>query len=110
MPNDIDFKPYSKAPSGDPGSSLRKEELLLYSSAHPELDYVASEECSNGSDNYIKHYVGVYDPHKGTLNLVRARTAVVRSTLRSARRATGNNGTDEMKGATKDVSYYIDTP
>ena len=59
-------------------------ELLLHSSDHPKLDYTAHEESSNGSDGYLKHYVGVYDPKSGKLQLVQARKLVVRSTLRSA--------------------------
>ncbi len=57
---------------------------MLHSSTHPKLDYTAIEESSNGSESYLKDYIGVYDPKTGTLQLVQARKVVVRSTLRSA--------------------------
>ena len=59
-------------------------ELLLHSSAHPKLDWIAREETSNGVESQLKHYVGVYDSEKGTLQVLEARKLVVRSTLRSA--------------------------
>jgi len=64
---------------------------LLHSSAHPKLDYTAREEASNGSDKYLKDYIGVYDPETGKLQLVQARKAVVRSTLRSVVTSSANN-------------------
>lgn len=63
-------------------------ELLLHSSTHPKLDWTACEETSNGVESHLKHYVGVYDPEEGTLQLIEARRLVVRSTLRSAEAST----------------------
>ena len=68
-------------------SSLDASELLLHSSTHPKLDYVAREE-SSGTDNLLRHYVGVYEPTTGKLQLVEARKLVLRSSLRSTESAT----------------------
>lgn len=78
------MKPYTKLrhDASRPSSSTIPE-LLLQSSAHPTLDYVGREESSNGSENLLKHYVGIYDPETGKLQLVQARKLVIRRILRS---------------------------
>ena len=78
------MKPYTKISQGASSPSSSIPELLLHSSAHPKLDYIAREECSNGSESHLKHYIGVYDPETGKLQLVQARKLVIRSTLRSS--------------------------
>ena len=80
----MSLKPYTKALPNASRHSVPGPELLLHSSAHPKLDWTAREETSNGVESQLKHYVSVYDPEKGTLQLVEARKLVVRSTLRSA--------------------------
>ena len=77
-------------------------ELLLHSSAHPKLDYIAREESSDGSEGYLKHYIGVYDPETGELQLVQARKFIIRSTLRSP----GNydHGSESDKDASNNLS------
>ena len=77
------MKPYTRTRQGAPRPSLPIPEILLHSSAHPKLDYIASEESSNRSESYLKHYIGVYDPETEKLQLVQARKLVIRSTLRS---------------------------
>ena len=68
-------------------------ELLLHSSAHPKLDYVAREEFSDGSEGHLKHYIGVYDPEAGELQLVQARKLIIRSILRS--HGSDDHGSDD---------------
>ncbi len=74
-------------------------ELLLHSSAHPKLDWTAREETSNGIESHLKHYVGIYDPGKGKLQLIEARKLVVRSTLRSADVSTNTEAQNAVKAA-----------
>ena len=78
------MKPYMKSRPDASRSSLAIPELLLHSSAHLKLDFTAREESSNGSESHLKHYIGVYDPETGQLQLVQARKLVIRSTLRSS--------------------------
>ncbi|KAF2012469.1 RNA polymerase I associated factor, A49-like protein [Aaosphaeria arxii CBS 175.79] len=79
-PRDIAFKPY-KSSKILPGSAT--QELLLQSSAHPRLDYTASEEKDGSSDSMLTDYIGVYDPVTQKLQLVQVPKLTVRSTLRS---------------------------
>ena len=64
-------------------STLSESELLLHCSAHPKLDYTAREESSGEADDLLRHYVGVYDPATGDIQIVPARKVTVRGTLRS---------------------------
>lgn len=84
MPSTLSMKPYTRTGQDPSRTSLADQELLLYSSTHPKLDYVAREESSNGSETHLKQYIGVYDPETGKLQLVQARQLVIRSTLRSS--------------------------
>ena len=58
-------------------------ELLLQSSDHPKLDYLAEEEKDGSSDSQLIHYVGVYNPTTAGLKLMQVHHVTVRSTLRS---------------------------
>ncbi|MCJ1283020.1 DNA-directed RNA polymerase I subunit rpa49 [Xylographa opegraphella] len=64
-------------------SALSESELLLHCYAHPKLDYTAREESSGGADDLLRHYVGVYDPATGDMQIVPVRKVTVRGTLRS---------------------------
>lgn len=59
--------------------------MLLHTSAHPKLDYEGREEEAGGAEPLLKHYVGVFDPVSGELQLVQVRKVAVRGTLRSSK-------------------------
>jgi DNA-directed RNA polymerase I subunit RPA49 len=88
LPTSIPFQPYTKpraraAQRLVPGSgAIATTELLLHS-AHTKLDYTVREE-----DTLQKHYVGVYDPKTGKLDVTEARKMGVRAVVR-AHEATG---------------------
>ena len=94
-PSGLSLKPYTRPRLNAACHSTFGPELLLYSRDHPKLEYTAREEDSNGSESHLKHYVGVYDPQSGKLQLVQARKLVVRSTLRSATAVPSNDRKDE---------------
>ena len=96
------MKSYTKLRQGISGPSSTIPELLLHSSAHPKLDYLAREESSNGSESHLKHYIGVYDSETGKLQLVQARKMVIRSTLRQSEN--DDNDSDSEKDAPKNLS------
>lgn len=84
---DATFKPYS-----NPHAKSRN--LLLHSDSHPKLDYTAQEEAPGGPDQYLKHYVGIYDPRRGKLKLVLATSMVMQTTLKTARKPTTPDSSD----------------
>ncbi|KAI9818406.1 MAG: DNA-directed RNA polymerase I subunit rpa49 [Pycnora praestabilis] len=89
LPKTILLKPYERRKGRTPSvplareiTSLRTSELLLQSSAHPQMDYIGKEEDGTRSESLLQHYVGVYDPTTGELQVMEARKMVVRGTLR----------------------------
>ncbi|KAL0262190.1 DNA-directed RNA polymerase I subunit rpa49 [Diplodia seriata] len=75
--SDLALKPYKKE------TDKHHYELLLHSSDHPRLDFSARQERDGTAESLLKHYVGVYDPDTGALQVMEAHKLVLRSTLRS---------------------------
>lgn len=85
MSSSIHLKPYTKARRNvsSKSGSIAAKELILHSSEHPKLDYTAQEEEAGGADALLKHYVGVYDPETGKMEVMEARKMVVRGSVRA---------------------------
>ena len=86
FPSQVILQPYKRTkilPQGD------STELLLQSSDHPRLDYLAQEEKDGSSESQLRDYVGVFDPATGRLQIMPVKRVTVRSSLRSE--------TDEMR-------------
>jgi len=66
------------------GNPVPPKELLLHSASHRTMDYTAREDHPKG---LLNHYVGVFDPATGELQIVEARKMTVRSTVRSRKAA-----------------------
>lgn len=86
------LKPYTKRRSNAPqrpgqSGSIATDELLIESSEHPAIDYVGREEEVGGSDSLIKHYIGVYDPATGGLQVIESRKMTVRGIVRAQKAA-----------------------
>ncbi|KAI1006993.1 hypothetical protein K3495_g1225 [Podosphaera aphanis] len=81
----ITFKSYSKSRKsvGQQRSPISRQELLLHSSRHPKLDYLAKEEEDGGPESLRRHYVGVFDPKTGQLDVIEARKMVIRGMVRA---------------------------
>ena len=77
-------------------------ELLLQTSAHPKIDYTAREEEAPGALALRKHYVGVYDPETGKLELLAARKMVVRGVVRSHQNTAADEAESLQKRTTQD--------
>ncbi|KAI9751113.1 MAG: DNA-directed RNA polymerase I subunit rpa49 [Lichina confinis] len=91
IPASIPFKAYKKSIKrqnvvprvGNRPSGATKSELLLHSSAHASIDYTAREEEFKNTDGLLKHYVGVYDPDTGGVDVVEIRKMVMRGAVRA---------------------------
>lgn len=90
MPSNISFSSYAPP---DPiqkkksKQSPTERELLLHSIDHPKLDYTAKEEIARGVKPLVNHFVGVYDPKTGKMQVVEAKKMVVRGTVRAKQQA-----------------------
>jgi DNA-directed RNA polymerase I subunit RPA49 len=81
LPSKVTFKPYKR--NKILPNSVQSAELLLQSSDHARLDYIAQEEQDGSSESQLQDFIGVYDPATSKLQLVPVKRIVVRSTLRS---------------------------
>ncbi|EXJ72344.1 uncharacterized protein A1O5_04848 [Cladophialophora psammophila CBS 110553] len=78
LPSDLSFNGFSKKQPATGRSSL-----LLQSSDHPTIDYVATESSTtDAAEKNVKHYIAVFDPASNKLTVVGARKMTVRSTVR----------------------------
>ncbi|KAL8894320.1 MAG: hypothetical protein Q9192_004418 [Flavoplaca navasiana] len=87
FPPDLTLKAYTKPRRLDTSSTgkspVTTSEHLLHTSAHPRIDYTGREEEGGGTDGVLSHYIGVFDPQSGDLQLMRARKLVLRGSPRS---------------------------
>ncbi|WQF75453.1 Putative RNA polymerase I associated factor, A49 [Colletotrichum destructivum] len=105
LPNSVPFKPYVKQ---DALSSKRRQkapavsqDLVLHSSSHQTMDYTAREDGISDSQQALKHYVGIFDPKTGTLQVVEAKKMVVRGVARAKHAPEG-----AMRAPADNQSYY----
>jgi len=87
LPPTIPLQPYTKSrpkttQNGRSGV-IDTTEFLLHSNSHPKIDYTAREEELGAAETLQKHYVGVFDPETGKLELVESRKMIVRGVVRS---------------------------
>jgi DNA-directed RNA polymerase I subunit RPA49 len=81
-----DFHPYDKVDA--PTAKKRKKnappsEMLLHSTSHRSLDYTAQEDRPKDSRPLVRHFIGVFDPKTGKVEVVESKKMVVRGTVRS---------------------------
>ncbi|EQL30756.1 hypothetical protein BDFG_06790 [Blastomyces dermatitidis ATCC 26199] len=81
-------------------TTLSTSEILLQSSAHPRIDFLG-KEGENELDTLWNHYVAVYDPDAGKLELVEARKMTVRGCVRRVARKAINDGESDGDVVTK---------
>jgi len=65
---------------------------------------------SGGADSLLRHYVGVYDPRTGELQVLPARNVVVRGTLRVPPAPEGEDGSSEEEQVPQSVLTHMQLP
>ncbi|KAI8243728.1 DNA-directed RNA polymerase I subunit rpa49 [Colletotrichum sp. SAR 10_99] len=100
------FTPYVKSDIQLSGRRKQKtpavaQDLVLHSNTHQTMDYTAREDGNGDSEKSLKHYIGVFDPKTGKLEVVEAKKMVVRGTARA------KQASDEAMTAPADYqSFY----
>jgi DNA-directed RNA polymerase I subunit RPA49 len=77
-PEDITFTPYRRIVLSR-ATEKKRRQILLQSSQHGRLDYIAQEEQAAGN---MKHYIAVYDAHAGKFTMTECHKVTLRGTLR----------------------------
>jgi DNA-directed RNA polymerase I subunit RPA49 len=96
----VPMVPYTR--TGVPAVDAHSE-MLLHSSAHPRMDFLANKDFANSSDALMDHYIGIYDPKSSSLRLVQANRLAIRATLRPSAEELKN---DAAKKAYQTVSVW----
>ncbi|OCT50698.1 DNA-directed RNA polymerase I subunit A49 [Cladophialophora carrionii] len=92
LPSDLTFTGYSKKETSGRSS------LLLQSSKHPTIDYVATESgTTNATEKHLKHYVAIFDAASNKLKVMEAKKMTVRSTVRVPDRESEDEEEAEVK-------------
>ena len=86
--------------------AIEASDLLLHTSAHPTVEYVAREEETNGDDQ-MQHYLGIYDPKTGEVQVIEARKLAIRSILKSE---LAEASEEEIEGENLSVSRIPGSP
>ncbi|CAG9996515.1 unnamed protein product [Clonostachys byssicola] len=104
VPTNLSFQSYAPKDlvksKGKSSKSQGQKELLLHSITHPNLDYTAKEDVPRGSKPFLNHYVGVYDPKTGKMQVIEAKRMEVRGIVRSKK-------TPESEGVDKDIKQTL---
>ncbi|KIW51623.1 hypothetical protein PV05_10327 [Exophiala xenobiotica] len=78
LPSDVSFDAYSKK-----SASGQQSTLLLQSSTHPTIDYLATESSTTSiGDKHVKQYIAIFDPSTNNLSVIPAKKMTVRSSVR----------------------------
>ncbi|KAK0711035.1 RNA polymerase I associated factor, A49-like protein [Lasiosphaeris hirsuta] len=91
LPRSIDFLAYDKTENTAATTKKRKNapapEMLLHSTSHKSIDYTAREDCPQGADPLVRHFIGVFDPKSGEVQVIEAKKMLVRGAVRSQQAA-----------------------
>lgn len=101
MDKDVSFHSYdpkngAKSKSKPPKSAGEKD-FLLHSTAHRTLDYTAKAEGTRGVKPALNHFLGIYDPKTGKLEVVEAKKMVIRGVVRAKQASAASTGEREGK-------------
>lgn len=104
LPSSVQFQPYSKARNtGGKSKKSDSADLLLYSSGHKTLNYTGREDQPKGGDGLLRHYIGMFDPKTGELEVVEARKVTVRGSVRAQKASAEAVGEQVEQQATADL-------
>lgn len=84
---DAVFNSYTRQPTTSKRPRHRSHDLLLHSTSHNSLDYTAREDKPKDGNGLLSHYIGLFDPATGQLQLVEAKKMVVRGAVRAQQAA-----------------------
>ncbi|KAF5681073.1 DNA-directed RNA polymerase A (I) chain [Fusarium heterosporum] len=101
VPKNIPFHAYApnnatKSKSKQPQSAGEKD-FLLHSNAHRTMDYTVKAEGPRGEKPALNHFLGIYDPKTGKLEVVEAKKMTMRASVRARQGAAATSNERDMK-------------
>lgn len=80
---------------------------MLHSTAHRSLDYTAKAEGPRGTKPALNHFLGIYDPKTGKLQVVEAKKMTVRGAVRAKQASAAATGERDAKQVCHDASLLM---
>lgn len=104
----MNFKAYESTrlskSKGKNSKNAANQPLLLHSSDHQSVDYTARGDAEiNGSEPSQNHFLGVYDPETGKMDVVQVKMMTMRGTVRAKQTDTA------AEAARQVIHYYMET-
>ncbi|KAL4724918.1 DNA-directed RNA polymerase I subunit rpa49 [Fusarium chlamydosporum] len=98
VPKNIPFHSYApkdaaKSKTKQPKSAGEKD-FLLHSNVHRTMDYTVKADGTRGAKPALNHFLGVYDPKTGKLEVVEAKKMVMRASVRAKQGAAATSERD----------------
>ncbi|KAM5345392.1 hypothetical protein ACJ41O_011254 [Fusarium nematophilum] len=107
LPNNIPFHSYAPNNGGKPKSkqprSAGEKEFVLHSTAHRSLDYTVKADGPPGAKPALNHFLGIYDPKTGKLQVVEAKKMTVRGVVRAKQASAAATGERDVKQTMMDL-------
>ncbi|EGU74305.1 hypothetical protein FOXB_15188, partial [Fusarium oxysporum f. sp. conglutinans Fo5176] len=96
VPKNIPFHSYApkngaKSKGKQPESAAEKD-FLLHSNAHRSMDYTVKSDEPRGKKPALNHFLGIYDPKTGKLEVVEAKKMTMRASVRARQGAAATSG------------------
>lgn len=71
--------------------------FLLHATEHRTMDYTARDEAPRGSNPLLSHFVAVFDPRTGGLQVVEAKKMAIRGAVRAKQASSDEMAADDVK-------------
>ncbi|KAK7969073.1 hypothetical protein PG996_002487 [Apiospora saccharicola] len=78
LPN-ISFQAYTRPVPNKKSKKASPPELMLHATTD-RVEYTAKEDGDGGVDSHLAHYIGVFDPATGKLDVIQAKKMTMRAT------------------------------
>ncbi|KAM0341173.1 hypothetical protein ACHAPU_010188 [Fusarium lateritium] len=101
VPKNIPFHAYAPSNATKPKSkqpqSAGEKDFLLHSNAHRTMDYTVKADGPRGEKPALNHFLGIYDPKTGKLEVVEAKKMTMRASVRARQGAAAISNERDMK-------------
>ncbi|KFA47331.1 hypothetical protein S40293_06052 [Stachybotrys chartarum IBT 40293] len=94
LPDNLTFHSYMRQDDVKSKKDIFDKELAIQSTSHHSIDYTGKEEAPRG---LLNHYLGIYDPQTGKLQVVEAKKMVIRPSVRARQATAAQMGEREAK-------------
>ncbi|KAK8055503.1 hypothetical protein PG993_000730 [Apiospora rasikravindrae] len=97
----LNFQAYTRPAKNQKKSKKASPPELLLHASTDRVDYTAKEDGNGGVESHLKHYIGVFDPATGKLDVIEAKKMTVRGVPRAQKPLEDNTADADFKTMTE---------